>query len=99
MQKLVEQLLFLARGNSNRQNTDMKIHELNAVMHEVYEESLMIDESHPYRFEELGSARVYGDYDMLKQSARILIDNAVKYTKQGEEIIIRTGTVFTRRTL
>lgn len=83
MQKLVEQLLFLARGDSNRQNLDMKKHELNSIMREVYEESLMIDEKHRYRFEETETVEVYGDSDMLKQSARILIDNAAKYTKQG----------------
>ena len=91
MQKLVEQLLFLARGDSNRQNLDMKNQELNSILREVYEESLMIDENHRYRFEESGTVEVYGDSDMLKQSARILIDNAAKYTKQGEEILIRVG--------
>lgn len=91
MQKLVEQLLFLARGDSNRQNLDMKNQELNSILREVYEESLMIDEKHRYRFEESGTVEVYGDSDMLKQSARILIDNAAKYTKQGEEILIRVG--------
>lgn len=91
MQKLVEQLLFLARGDSNRQSLDMKEHDLNEIMREVYEESRMIDEDHSYRFEESGSVRVYGDHDMLKQSARILIDNAAKYTAPGEEIVIRAG--------
>lgn len=91
MQKLVEQLLFLARGDSNRQNLDMQVHGLNSIMREVYEESLMIDENHVYRFEESGNVQVYGDSDMLKQSARILIDNAAKYTGQGGEILIRVG--------
>ena len=91
MQKLVEQLLFLARGDSNRQSLDMKNQELNSILREVYEESLMIDENHRYRFEESGTVEVYGDSDMLKQSARILIDNAAKSTKQGEEILIRVG--------
>ena len=54
MQKLVEQLLFLARGDSNRQSLDMKMQDLNSIMREVYEESLMIDENHRYRFEECG---------------------------------------------
>ena len=61
-------------------------------MKEVYEESLMIDEKHHYRFEEFGDAFIFGDCDMLKQSARILIDNAAKYTQEGEEITIRVGT-------
>lgn len=91
MQKLVEQLLFLARGDSNRQNLDKKSCCLNDIMREVYEESLMIDEKHLYRYEEKGNAYVWADADMLKQSARILIDNAVKYTPEGEDIMIRVG--------
>lgn len=91
MQKLVEQLLFLARGDSNRQTLDMKSCSLNDIMREVYEESVMIDEKHHYRYEEKGNGYVWADTDMLKQSARILIDNAAKYTPQGEDIVIRVG--------
>jgi signal transduction histidine kinase len=91
MQKLVEQLLFLARGDSNRQTLDMKENSLNGIIREVYEESVMIDTSHVYKYEENDTVQIYCDTDMLKQSARILIDNAAKYTKEGEEIIIRTG--------
>lgn len=91
MQHLVEQLLFLARGDSNRQKLEKKRMSLNSVLREVYEESLMIDEQHHYRFEEMGEAAICGDCDMIKQSARILVDNAAKYTKEGEEIILRAG--------
>lgn len=91
MQKLVEQLLFLARGDSNRQVLDKKLCSLNDIMREVYEESLMIDEEHHYIYEEKGEAKVLADADMLKQSVRILIDNAAKYTKNGQDIIIRVG--------
>lgn len=91
MQKLVEQLLFLARGDFNRQNLDMQKLCLNDIMREVYDESVMIDEKHRYIYEEKEKTFVYGDIAMLKQSARILIDNAAKYTDEGEEIIIRAG--------
>jgi signal transduction histidine kinase len=91
MQKLVEQLLFLARGDSNRQSLDMKEYNLNDIIREVYEESVMIDPGHVYRYEEKGISCLVCDMDMLKQSARILIDNAAKYTKEGEEIIISVG--------
>ncbi|MDO4514803.1 MAG: ATP-binding protein [Lachnospiraceae bacterium] len=91
MQKLVEQLLFLARGDSGRQNVEMREHKLNDMMREVYEESLMIDEKHSYRFTQCGEAVVYGDGDLIKQSARILLDNAAKYTPEGNEILIRVG--------
>ncbi|MDE5819706.1 MAG: sensor histidine kinase [Lachnospiraceae bacterium] len=91
MQHLVEQLLFLARGDSNRQKLEKKRMSLNSVLREVYEESLMIDEQHHYRFEEKGEAVICGDSDMIKQSVRILVDNAAKYTKEGEEITLRAG--------
>lgn len=92
MQHLVEQLLFLARGDSNRQKIEKKRLSLNSVLREVYEESLMIDERHRYCFEESGEAVIFGDDDMIKQSVRILVDNAAKYTKEGEEIVLRAGT-------
>lgn len=91
MQKLVEQLLFLARGDSNRQKLDKKRVLLNDILREVYEESIMIDEKHLYAFEDVQNAEMLADADMIKQSARILIDNAAKYTPQGEEIRIRVG--------
>lgn len=91
MKKLVDQLLFLARGDSNRQTLDMKRHCLNDIMKEVYEESLMIDEKHCYSFEEMGRGYIQADSDMIKQSARILIENAAKYTPENEEIKISVG--------
>lgn len=92
MQHLVEQLLFLARGDSGKTNLDKKDFSLNSMMKEVYEESLMIDEDHIYRFREPEEVIwVCGDLGLLKQATRILIDNAAKYTKKGDEIILSIG--------
>lgn len=91
MQKLVEQLLFLARGDSNRQALEMGEHSLTDILSEIFEESRMIDERHVYEFERRGEVSVLCDYDMLKQSVRILVDNAAKYTDEGGEIILRAG--------
>lgn len=91
MQKLVEQLLFLARSDSDRQSLDMKKQELGEILEEIYEESCMIDESHVYTLHKREQAQLCGDFDMLKQSIRILVDNAAKYTADGEEIILRVG--------
>ena len=91
MQTLVEQLLFLARGDSNRQKMESEEIVLNDLLREVYEESLMIDEKHHYYFTEQGVGTMIGDPAMIKQSARILVDNACKYTPEGEDISIRVG--------
>ena len=91
MQKLVEQLLFLARGDSNRQALEMRENSLSDIISEIFEESRMIDEKHVYEFERRGEVSVLCDYDMLKQSVRILVDNAARYTGEGGEIILRAG--------
>ena len=91
MKNLVEQLLFLARGINGK--TELKAIEfsLNGMMKEVLEESKMIDKDHIYRYIDSENINVYGDIALLKQTARILIENAAKYTDKGEEIILRVG--------
>ncbi len=92
MKHLVEQLLFLARGDSGKTVLDMKETSLNSMMNEIYEESLMIDEDHPYRFKPCDEdIFVNADEGMLKQAVRILIDNAAKYTNKGDEIALSVG--------
>jgi len=91
MKKLVEQLLFLARGDSGRNQLNFELFSLNDMMQEVYEESLMIDENHMYEFKGDSNAFVYADISMLKQTARILVDNAAKYTLQKDVISLKCG--------
>lgn len=92
MNSLVEQLLFLARGDSGRQHLTMEQVSLSNLMDEVYEESVMIDKKHPYELQkEEGEICCYGDYGMLKQAVRILTDNAAKYTNEGDTISFRVG--------
>lgn len=91
MKKLVEQLLFLARGINGKTQLQITEFSLNDMMTEVFEESKMIDKNHLYKYIEKEKATVYGDIGLLKQTARILIDNAAKYTDEGECIILKTG--------
>ncbi len=92
MKHLVEQLLFLARGDSGKTKLTMEKVNLNALMQEIYEESLMIDEEHTYRYHpEEEEILVDADPMMLKQAVRILVDNAAKYTNKGDEILLAIG--------
>lgn len=138
MKHLVEQLLFLARGDSGRTALQLEQTDIRDLMREAYEESVMIDENHVYKFNVQagdaagvgnsatagaggsGSANgtgaangtgvpgssmqasgtnrgagtgltVYADPGMLKQAVRILIDNAAKYTKEHDEILLGVG--------
>ena len=97
MKHLVEQLLFLARGDSGRTTLQLEETNLTGLMREAYEESVMIDENHVYRFNSGSGGEanerlvVQADPGMLKQAVRILIDNAAKYTKDHDEIILGVG--------
>ncbi len=93
MSALVEQLLFLARSDSGRQTLVKEEVSLSALVKEVYEESLLIDPRHVYSLGECsgGDGTVPGDPTMLKQTLRILADNARKYTKDMDEIKFLAG--------
>lgn len=90
MQKLVEQLLFLARGDSGRNKLTFETFDLTAMIGEVYDEYVMLDDKHEWRNKCDEQINAVGDVAMLKQTARILCDNAAKYTPQGESITLRT---------
>lgn len=87
MKRLIEQLLFLARGDNGRTQLQIEKIELNELMKAIYEEYVMVDSTHKFVFREEGSIAINGDYDLIKQTVRILADNAVKYTPEGGEII------------
>jgi signal transduction histidine kinase len=94
MQELVEQLLFLARGDSGRNALNRTDVNIAQVVHEVWEESCMIDEQHDYRCtvseDDTQSDRLLteGDLAMLKQSLRIIVQNAEKYSPTGSTITL-----------
>ena len=92
MQHLVEQLLFLARGDSGRTPLNLSDFDLTEMMKEVWDESVMIDPNHEYSFEGGGAIPVRGDVSLIKQAARILIENASKYTPEGGEIKLKSLT-------
>ena len=94
MQELVEQLLFLARGDSGRNTLELAPVNLAALVSEVAGESAMIDADHVY---ELGfSTNVTGDErfvvtcdaSMVKQSARVIVQNAARYSATGTRILL-----------
>ncbi len=89
MKKLIEQLLFLARGDSGRNQLVMEDMDLSQMMREVYEESRMIHPEREWRLDAESPVVLSCDGAMIKQTARILVDNAVKYTSDGDKITLR----------
>lgn len=89
MKNLVEQLLFLARGINGKTQLTITKFSLNDMINEVLEESKMIDKNHIYTYINSENIDINGDIGLLKQTARILVENASKYTDDGEEIILK----------
>lgn len=88
MERLVEQLLFLARGDNGKTQLNCEDINLYDIMKELHDEYSMVDSNHIYKFDKNRiEVMAYGDYAMLKQVARVLADNAAKYTPEGNEII------------
>lgn len=91
MKNLVEQLLFLARGINGKTQLTLSRFSLNDMMNEVLEESRMIDKNHIYSYVDSEDISILGDIALLKQTARILVENAAKYTEEGGNITLRIG--------
>ena len=92
MERLVEQLLFLARGDNDSQPVKMERLDLTELAGEVLREEEMI---HPERTflprwgEEPVS--IYADPGLIKQVLRILMDNSLKYSPPEGRIYLRVG--------
>ncbi len=89
MKTLVDQLLFLARGDAGRQKLTLETLDLAALVREVWEESRMIDGLHEYALEAPLPVPFRGDEALLKQAVRILVDNACKYSSVYTRITLR----------
>ncbi|MBE6541544.1 MAG: hypothetical protein E7672_03755 [Ruminococcaceae bacterium] len=92
MKTLIDQLLFLARGEMDRLSLNREDIDVCELVDEILEESIMIDEKHDYSITSLPDSddgippKINADPALIKQSIRILRDNAAKYTEAGGAI-------------
>jgi len=91
MKELVEQLLFLARGDNETIQLHKETFDVCEVIHEIAREAEMIDASHDFQMDLKCQAFVDADKQLIKQAIRILVDNSIKYTPEGEKIILRVA--------
>lgn len=92
MQELVEQLLFLARGDAGRTVLRRVNTNLAALVGEVCEESQMIDAGHTYwlafdaAFASDPRCDASVDVALVKQALRVIVQNAAKYSDAGTTV-------------
>ncbi len=90
MERLVEQLLFLARGDNDSQPVKKEVLDLTVLAGEVLREEEMLHPERsflPHWGEE--PVRVLADPGLVKQLLRILMDNSLKYSPETGKIYLR----------
>lgn len=88
MQDLVEKLLFLSRHDKKTLKLTKKRFNMRKLVEDMVKETKLVAVNRVINSQVMEDVIVYGDKQALKQAIRIFIDNAVKYTHDGDEIII-----------
>lgn len=89
MKVLVEQLLFLARGDNETIKLHKIIFDCCEIVDEIIRETRLIDPAHIFETQLDGPAYIEADQQLIKQAVRILVDNSIKYTPSGEKITLK----------
>lgn len=88
MQELVEKLLFLSRHDKKTLKLKKEKFNMCEVIENMVKETKMVVNNRTIESPCLEDVTVYGDKQALKQAVRVFVDNAVKYTKDGDAIRI-----------
>lgn len=86
MQELVEKLLFLSRNDKKTLKLKKAKFNMCEVVEDMVKETRLVAENRIIKAGVLEDIMVYGDQQSLKQAIRIFVDNAVKYTRDGDTI-------------
>lgn len=88
MANLVEQLLFLVRGDNETQKVTFEDIDLTALVTAVAKETDLVDDTHLVEAQVAEGVRCVADAAMIKECLRVLCDNALKYTPEGGSVTI-----------
>lgn len=91
MQSLLEKLLFLSRSDKNTLKVEMQSFSLSSLCEEIIKETGFIDDEHELICKITSQVDMIGDPFLIKELIRILVDNALKYTPIGGQIILSCG--------
>jgi len=90
MKELVEKLLFLARSDKNTQKVYKKEFYINELVDDIIKETKLIDSTHEISTNINQDVLIYADKKLIKQALRIFIDNSIKYTPTGGNIVLNS---------
>lgn len=89
MGTLIKKLLFLAKGDQNRNHIQKEFISLNAVTSEIVKELSVMDIKRNISLTEDDEVEIFGDASLIKQLLWIHTENSIKYTADGGNITFR----------
>ena len=90
MKNLLENLLFLARTDQDRQKIYKEKFELSELVGDVMKKMKAVITTHEVELLKNDSAEIFADKTMILQMLRIFLDNATKYTPEGGKISVNS---------
>lgn len=88
MQDLVEKLLFLSRHDKKTLKLKKRRFDIKPMVEDMVKETRLLAPDRIINSPILEEVVIYGDEQAIKQAIRIFIDNAVKYSRKGDEVNI-----------
>lgn len=88
MKELVEKLLFLSRHDKKTLKLKKERFDVAELVEDTLKETTMVAKERRVTTNGIESCYIYGDKQSIKQAIRIFVDNAVKYSKEGDSVII-----------
>lgn len=88
MQELVEKLLFLSRHDKKTLKLTKRKFNVGKMVSETIKEAKILAKDRQVEALDVDEMIFYGDRQMMKEVMRVLIENAIKYTKKGDTIYI-----------
>lgn len=88
MHELVEKLLFLSRNDKKTLKLTKRKFNIGKMVEETVKEAVIIAKKRKIEALDIDTVIFYGDRQMMKEALRVLIENAIKYTSDGDTIYI-----------
>lgn len=91
MESVIQNLLFIARADQDRQKLDCREFNLAYVVRHAVELTQIVSPNHEVKIVRNDDAKIFADEDMILQMLVKILDNAVKYSPSGGEILVSSG--------
>ena len=89
MSALIRKLLFMAKGDHNHMLVQKQMVTLNEIAGEIVRELEILQVKRQILFEAKDKVEIWGDPDLIKQLLWVHVENALKYTKDGDSITLK----------